>query len=101
MQVLEKVIFLRLTNLDCNSKYTLLAVNATMGLIDDCIECFSTRCFYEVLKISKDAVDTQIKKSYRKISLKVHPDRASATDKELATTKFQVSNIIFIPFFQP
>jgi len=69
---------------------TLLIVNATMGLIDDCIECFSTRCFYEVLKISKDAVDTQIKKSYRKISLKVHPDRALATDKELATTKFQV-----------
>jgi len=61
-----------------------------MGLIDDCIECFSTKCFYEILKISKNAVDAQIKKSYRKISLQVHPDRASATEKELATTKFQV-----------
>ena len=71
-----------------------------MGLIDDCIECFSTKCFYEILKISKNAVDAQIKKSYRKISLQVHPDRASATEKELATTKFQVNNILFIPFFK-
>ena len=61
-----------------------------MGLIDDCLENFSTKCLYEVLELSKDAADKEIKTSYRKISLKVHPDRASAIDKEIATTKFQV-----------
>ena len=42
-----------------------------------------TKNLYEILGVSKDATDDEIKKSYRKLSLKYHPDRqAGKTDKE-------------------
>lgn len=31
------------------------------------------RCHYEILNISRDANDDDIKKSYRKLALKFHP----------------------------
>lgn len=33
------------------------------------------RCYYEVLDLERDASDDQIKKSYRKLALKWHPDK--------------------------
>lgn len=42
--------------------------------------------FYEILGVDNDADESQIKKAYRSLSLKYHPDRN--TDEE-ATTKFQ------------
>lgn len=33
------------------------------------------RCYYEVLEVERDANDDQIKKSYRKLALKWHPDK--------------------------
>lgn len=36
-----------------------------------------------------------VKKAYYKLSLKVHPDRASTSEKEDATTKFQVLGKIY------
>ncbi|KLL02772.1 MAG: molecular chaperone DnaJ, partial [Mycoplasmataceae bacterium CE_OT135] len=33
------------------------------------------RDYYEVLGISKDASEAEIKKVYRKLALKYHPDR--------------------------
>jgi DnaJ-class molecular chaperone len=44
---------------------------------------------YEVLGVSKDASEQDIKKSYRSLSLKYHPDRNSS---EEATTKIQQVN---------
>ena len=44
------------------------------------------RDYYEVLGIAKDAQDTDIKKAYRKLSMKYHPDKNKAAD---ATEKFK------------
>ena len=36
---------------------------------------------YEILQISKNATDEEIKKAYRKMSLKYHPDKGGTTDE--------------------
>lgn len=45
--------------------------------------------FYDVLGVSKDADDAELKKAYRSLSLKYHPDRNS---DEHAKSKFQEIN---------
>ncbi len=45
------------------------------------------RCPYEILEIDKDATEPQIKAAYRKLALKLHPDRnigEAAADKRFA-----------------
>ncbi|XP_077352338.1 dnaJ homolog subfamily C member 9 [Festucalex cinctus] len=59
-----------------------------MGLLDQCQELFKTASLYEVLGITKEATEAEIRRSYYKLSLKVHPDRAP--DDPKATEKFQV-----------
>lgn len=60
-----------------------------MGLLERCQELFKTSNLYEVLGINKEATETEIRRSYYKVSLKVHPDRAP--EDPLATEKFQVN----------
>ncbi|XP_068597334.1 dnaJ homolog subfamily C member 9 [Brachionichthys hirsutus] len=59
-----------------------------MGLLERCQELFKTPNLYEVLGVKKDATEAEIRRSYYKVSLKVHPDRAP--EDPLATEKFQV-----------
>uniref|UniRef100_UPI003AAE9814 dnaJ homolog subfamily C member 9 n=1 Tax=Centroberyx gerrardi TaxID=166262 RepID=UPI003AAE9814 len=59
-----------------------------MGLLDRCQELFNTSNLYEVFGIAKEATAAEIRRSYYKVSLKVHPDRAP--EDPLATEKFQV-----------
>jgi len=47
-------------------------------------------CYYEVLEVSKDCSGAELKKSYRKLAMKYHPDR-NPDDKE-AEEKFKVVN---------
>lgn len=61
----------------------------TMGLLERCQELFKTSNLYEVLGINKEAAEAEIRRSYYKVSLKVHPDRAP--EDPLATEKFQVN----------
>lgn len=49
-----------------------------------------SRDLYEVLGVPKDSEVSDIKRAYRKLSLKVHPDRVKPEEVENATKKFQV-----------
>ncbi|XP_067931557.1 dnaJ homolog subfamily C member 21-like isoform X2 [Watersipora subatra] len=47
------------------------------------------RCHYEVLGVERDADDDTIKKSYRKLALRLHPDK-NLENVEQATQEFRV-----------
>ena len=50
---------------------------------------------YEVLGITKDASEQEIKSAYRKLAMKYHPDRyatASDAEKKMAEGKFKEIN---------
>lgn len=49
----------------------------------------TTRDYYAVLGLTKDATDDDIKKSYRKLAMKYHPDRNADSDKVVAEQKFK------------
>ena len=48
-----------------------------------------TNSYYNVLELSKNATDVEIKKKYRELAVKYHPDKVSVDKKEEATQKFK------------
>lgn len=50
------------------------------------------KCYYEVLEAERDADDETLKKNYRKLALKFHPDKIkiSNLDENEAKEKFQL-----------
>lgn len=70
-----------------------------MGLIDDCFLFFGTKDLYAVLALEKNASANEIKKSYRRMALKHHPDHheSDSRSKEEMTRVFQaLSKVHFI-----
>ena len=47
----------------------------------------SKRCYYEVLGVARDATDEELKKSFRRLAMKCHPDRCP--DDPAAQDKFK------------
>ncbi|XP_012693162.2 dnaJ homolog subfamily C member 9 [Clupea harengus] len=64
-----------------------------MGLLERCEELFKTSNLYDVLGVTKEASDAEVRRGYYKVSLQVHPDRAQ--DDELATEKFQALGKVY------
>ena len=60
------------------------------GFLDTVEQQFGLRDLYEVLGVEKSAEESELRRAYRRLSLRVHPDRAAAEDVDTATEKFQV-----------
>lgn len=60
-----------------------------------CQKHFSSKCFYDILEVSKTAKPSEIKKAYYKKSLATHPDKVEEVNRENATTKFQILSKIY------
>lgn len=62
-------------------------------LINLCLVC--RKSYYDILQVSKGASDDQIKRAYRKLALKYHPDKNPGNEE--ANKKFaEISNGTYI-----
>ncbi|CAF3326196.1 unnamed protein product [Rotaria socialis] len=65
------------------------------GLAKECQQHFQTTNLYEIFSIPRTATDAQVKKAYRQLALRYHPDRTDIDQKEEAKTKFQIIGKVY------
>ena len=63
---------------------------SVMGFLESVEEEYATRDLYRILGLTKDCSESEIRRAYHKLSLKVHPDRVDPENIEESTKKFQV-----------
>lgn len=66
-----------------------------MSTLELCEKYFDTRDVYKLFDVEKTAVEKDIKKSYYKLSLLVHPDRVPEEQKQTATEKFKLLSKLY------
>eukprot|EP01024_Parvocaulis_polyphysoides_P032492 TRINITY_DN29067_c1_g1_i2.p1 TRINITY_DN29067_c1_g1~~TRINITY_DN29067_c1_g1_i2.p1 ORF type:complete len:350 (+),score=57.06 TRINITY_DN29067_c1_g1_i2:142-1191(+) len=59
-----------------------------------CVQIIQSKDYYSLLGVARDAGDDQLKRAYRKLAQKWHPDKVKGNDEEKqeATEKFQEIN---------
>ncbi|XP_027715768.1 dnaJ homolog subfamily C member 9 [Vombatus ursinus] len=72
-----------------------------MGLLERCREEFGTADLYEVLHVRRKASDSEIRRGYYKVSLRVHPDRVGEAGREQATRQFQILGQVYAVLSDP
>ena len=59
------------------------------------------RDYYEVLEVNRNASETEIKKAYRRLALKYHPDKNPADKQAWAHEQMSRLNFIFETLVNP
>ncbi len=54
-----------------------------------CYLCIASENYYDILGIAKGASENDIKRAYKKLALKWHPDKHKGKEKEKAQQMFQ------------
>lgn len=72
-----------------------------MAFFESLETLFGTRDLYEVLRLTKAASESEVKRAYRKKSLEVHPDRVPEEEKAAATVKFQCLSRVYTVLSDP
>lgn len=88
-------------NIDISEEHTIEMIGANLGISPQ--DCSSLKAMftvqknwaYEVLEITPEATDAEVKKAYKKMAVKYHPDKVSYLGEEFqksAKEKFQKVN---------